>query len=67
MSNNSGASSGIGFTGILTIVFTVLKLTKVIDWPWLWVTCPFWIPLVILLVVGVLWLLAGIITGRFKR
>jgi hypothetical protein len=27
----------------LFIVFLVLKLTHVIDWSWLWVTCPLWI------------------------
>ena len=35
----------IGFGGLLTIVFIVLKLTKVIAWSWLWVTCPLWIPI----------------------
>ena len=28
---------------ILTIVFVVLKLTKSIDWSWLWVLSPLWI------------------------
>jgi hypothetical protein len=27
----------------LFIVFLILKLTKVIDWSWIWVTCPLWI------------------------
>ncbi len=43
--NNS--NSGIGFVGLLTIVFIVLKLTKVISWSWLWVLSPLWISLVI--------------------
>lgn len=30
----------MGFTEILTLVFIVLKLTKVIDWPWLLVLLP---------------------------
>ena len=34
---------GIGFTGLLTIVFIVLKLTNVINWSWLWVLSPLWI------------------------
>ena len=25
------------------IVFLILKLTKVIDWSWVWVTSPLWI------------------------
>lgn len=48
MSNsNSGssASGGIGVTGLLGVLFVGLKLGHVIDWPWLWVLCPFWIGL----------------------
>jgi hypothetical protein len=34
-SNNSGAASGgVGFAGLLTIAFIVLKLTNVISWSW---------------------------------
>ena len=29
-----------GFLGLLTIVFIVLKLTKVINWKWFWVVSP---------------------------
>ena len=35
---------GIGFCGLLSIVFIVLKLTWVIAWSWLWVLAPIWIP-----------------------
>ena len=41
--NNSGASSGIGFCGLLTIVFIVLKICGVISWSWVWVLSPLWI------------------------
>lgn len=40
---SSSASSGIGFTGLLTIAFIVLKLLKVINWSWWWVLSPLWI------------------------
>lgn len=40
-------SGGIGLSGILGIVFIVLKLCGVIDWNWVWVLAPFWIPLVL--------------------
>ena len=40
--NNNGR---IGFCGLLTIVFIVLKLCKVISWSWLWVFSPIWLPL----------------------
>jgi len=41
--SSSSSSSGIKFTGLLTIVFIVLKLTEVIDWRWIWVVSPIWI------------------------
>ena len=33
----------IGFAGLLTIAFIVLKLTGLISWPWVWVLSPLWI------------------------
>jgi len=43
MSNNTNSgSSGVGITGLLFIVFLVLKLTHVIDWSWWWITAPLW-------------------------
>lgn len=48
MSNTETTSSGgVGFLGLLTIAFIVLKLTDVIDWDWLWVLAPIWIPLAV--------------------
>jgi MFS family permease len=44
-------------TGLLTVAFIVLKLTKVIDWSWWWVLSPFWIPLVLGLVMIAVWVL----------
>lgn len=43
------AAGGIGFGGLLFLVFLVLKLTDVIDWSWWWVTAPLWIPVAIVL------------------
>lgn len=44
MSNNSSSSSsGIGFPGLLTVLFIGLKLTGYINWPWVWVLAPVWI------------------------
>lgn len=36
-------SGGIGFCGLLTIVFITLKLTGYIAWSWWWVFAPLWI------------------------
>lgn len=40
MSKNS--SIGLNFLEVLLVVFLILKLTKVIDWSWWWVTFPLW-------------------------
>ena len=64
MSNTStsSSSSGIGFTGLLTIVFITLKLTGSIDWGWLWVLSPLWIAaglvVTVLLIIGALYIIA---------
>lgn len=43
MSNKSESSnSGISVLSLLGVAFVVLKLCKVIDWSWWWVTAPFW-------------------------
>ena len=34
---------GWGLTSILTLIFVVLKLTKLIKWSWIWVLSPLWI------------------------
>lgn len=49
MSKQNNTSSGIGFSGLLTIVFIVLKLTHYIDWSWWWVLSPMWLPLLIVI------------------
>lgn len=58
MSNNNKSSGGIGICGLLGIVFIVLKLCGVINWSWAWVLAPWWIPIVLALV---LFAIAGII------
>lgn len=49
MENNSNNAStgGVGFSGLLTLVFIVLKLCKVINWSWIWVLSPIWITAII--------------------
>lgn len=44
-------NNGIGFCGLLTIVFIVLKLCDVITWSWLWVLAPIWIPVILTLII----------------
>ena len=62
MSNSSSSSGGIGFCGLLTVLFIALKLTNYINWSWWWVLAPIWIPtvivVVVLIILGIIWLWA---------
>lgn len=37
------AGTSLGFTSLLQVAFIVLKLCRVINWPWIWVLSPLWI------------------------
>ena len=50
-SSNNASSHGIGFTGLLTITFIVLKLCGVIAWSWWWVLAPIWITILIIVAI----------------
>ena len=57
-------STGISVFMLLSIVFTVLKLTGYINWSWWWVWSPVLIPIGIALVVALVCLIIGIIQTR---
>jgi len=62
MSTNSNSSYSVGFPGLLTIVFIVLKLTHYIDWSWWWITLPLWgifgIAAVVFAIIGIAFILS---------
>ena len=47
----TSTSGGIGFSGLLTVLFVALKLTGYIDWSWWWVLSPIWIPIIFIVVI----------------
>ena len=57
MNSNNSRNCGIGFTGLLTITFIVLKLCHIIEWSWLWVLSPLWISFIIfmMVVIVIIW------------
>lgn len=59
-SNSAPSTSGIGFTGLLTIVFIVLKLLGKITWSWWWVLSPIWISVIIIAVILIISLIVMI-------
>jgi len=44
---NESENGGVKFVDLLLILFIGLKLAGVINWPWIWVLAPIWIPLAI--------------------
>ena len=61
MSNSNSSSGGIGFAGLLTIVFIAMKLAGMITWSWWWVLSPLWISVAISILI-----LGGIVTWAIK-
>jgi hypothetical protein len=62
--DTKSSGNGIGLLGAVFIVFLVLKLCRVTDWSWWWITAPLWIPagivVTVLLVIGITCLVAYI-------
>lgn len=60
--SDKNQSGGIGFTGLLTILFIALKLLGIVNWSWWWVLSPIWISiLLVLLIIAFVVVLALII------
>ena len=51
--NKTSVTGGVGFIGLLQILFIALKLTHVIDWRWSLVLSPMWIETVLLIIIMV--------------
>ncbi len=57
--------------GLITIILIILKLTHIINWSWLWILSPMWLPFAIVLfifamiglIVGIVWTLTSIFKG----
>lgn len=70
-SGSSAAGGGIGFVGLLTIAFIILKLCGVINWSWWWVLSPLWISaglvIAVLLIIGIICLIAYLVQRRHAK
>jgi hypothetical protein len=63
----SSSSGGIGFAGLLTVAFIVLKLTEVIAWSWWWILSPIWIPLGLGMIIGMIAIGIAFLIELFKK
>ena len=62
--NNNKVTASVTFPipTILTIIFVVLKLCKVISWSWIWVLSPLWIYAAL----GILLVIVAIVFATIK-
>lgn len=65
--NNGAANTGVGFLGFLALIFIVLKLLDRIDWSWIWVLSPIWVPFILFLIIGSLILIVIFIKEKYKN
>lgn len=63
---NNTTAGGIGFCGLLAVAFIVLKFTGVINWSWLWVLAPIWIPTAITLAIIVIVLIVVLVKETLR-
>ena len=49
--NVTNNNTGVGFLGLLQVLFIGLKLTEVITWSWWWVLAPLWAPFALVLLI----------------
>lgn len=56
------ATGGISFFGLLTAIFIGLKLGGAIDWSWIWVLSPLFIPIGLVIGIVLLSLVISFIT-----
>ena len=63
---NNTTAGGIGFCGLLAVTFIVLKLTGIINWSWLWVLAPIWIPTAITIAIIVIVLIVVLVKETLR-
>lgn len=63
MSNSSSSSSGIGFFGLLALIFITLKLTGFIAWSWWWVLSPLLFGVGIIVLILIVLIICAIISS----
>jgi hypothetical protein len=44
----------VGISGLLTLIFIILKLFNVVGWPWLLAFSPVWLAIVLIFIIGII-------------
>ncbi len=65
--NKSSSKAGLGFLGVLTILFIALKLTGKITWSWWLVWLPIWILPAVFIVGGSIATIVMVLSKKNKK
>ena len=65
--SDKNTSSGVGFGGLLAILFIGLKLGGIINWSWWWVLSPIWLPIAVLLFIAALLFLVKVLLELWEK
>ena len=66
MSKNT-SSGGIGFVGLLALLFIGLKLGGAISWSWCWVLAPLWVGFAIIFGAAILVAIGALLIGAMSH
>ena len=55
--------NGIGLGGLLGVAFIILKIMGIINWAWIWVLAPIWIPIAIAFIIIILYVIFATLFG----
>lgn len=67
MQNENSRNIGVGFWGLLGLLFIALKLMGHIDWSWWWVLAPIWGPVALIATIIILVFIVGLIISCIKK
>jgi hypothetical protein len=67
MEQENKKSTGISISVIVFLIFFVLKMTGYINWSWIWVLSPLWIPFALVFLVIFLGTFSGLLKALHER
>lgn len=67
MQNENSRNIGVGFWGLLGLLFIALKLMGHIDWSWWWVLAPIWGPVALIATIIMLVFIVGLTISCIKK
>ena len=55
------------FAGVFTVLFSILKLTDMLSWSWLWILSPLWITVILVSVTLIIMVMIYLIKDSKKN